>query len=106
MLTAKLSPVVRPRLTRTVAAAAAMTTRRRAFASPAVSSADLDAPEPYFPDEPRRPHMVTSVPGPETKKMLDRLDKYQDTRSVFFVAGTVGDICLVSKHQIHFFLRF
>ncbi|KAI8143627.1 4-aminobutyrate aminotransferase [Fennellomyces sp. T-0311] len=30
--------------------------------------------------------MKTSVPGPESKRIIDQLDKYQDARSVFFVA--------------------
>lgn len=42
---------------------------------------------PYFPDEPMGPSMLTNVPGPESKRIIQRLDQYQDTRSVFFVAG-------------------
>ncbi|KAJ8662047.1 4-aminobutyrate aminotransferase [Lichtheimia ornata] len=41
---------------------------------------------PYFPDEPMGPSMLTNVPGPESKRIIQRLDQYQDTRSVFFVA--------------------
>lgn len=42
---------------------------------------------PFFPDEPTQPAMKTPVPGPQSKAILNRLDQYQDTRSVFFVAG-------------------
>jgi 4-aminobutyrate aminotransferase/(S)-3-amino-2-methylpropionate transaminase len=31
--------------------------------------------------------MKTAVPGPQSKAILNRLNQYQDTRSVFFVAG-------------------
>ncbi|CEP16195.1 hypothetical protein [Parasitella parasitica] len=40
----------------------------------------------FFPDEPAKPHVVTAIPGPESKKIMSKLDQYQDTRSVFFVA--------------------
>jgi 4-aminobutyrate aminotransferase/(S)-3-amino-2-methylpropionate transaminase len=42
---------------------------------------------PFFPDEPTQPAMKTAVPGPQSKAILNRLNQYQDTRSVFFVAG-------------------
>lgn len=41
----------------------------------------------FFPDEPSTPSMVTAVPGPKSKQIMSKLNQYQDTRSVFFVAG-------------------
>jgi 4-aminobutyrate aminotransferase/(S)-3-amino-2-methylpropionate transaminase len=41
----------------------------------------------FFPDEPAKPNMVSTVPGPKSKQIMNQLNKYQDTRSVFFVAG-------------------
>ncbi|CAO3651757.1 unnamed protein product [Cunninghamella echinulata] len=41
---------------------------------------------PYFPDEPKQPSMKTAVPGPQSKFIIQHLNKYQDTRSVFFIA--------------------
>lgn len=69
-----------PRLSRCYASAAA--------ASRVVdSSAFAGSHTPYFPDEPLGPSMLTNVPGPESKRIIQKLDQYQDTRSVFFVAG-------------------
>ncbi|KAI8367624.1 4-aminobutyrate aminotransferase [Radiomyces spectabilis] len=48
--------------------------------------ASLREAAPFFPDEPARPEMKTAVPGPNSKKIMEKLNKYQDTRSVFFVA--------------------
>ena len=48
---------------------------------------------PFFPNEPSGPFMKTTVPGPESKKIMKRLDNYQDTRSVFFVAGKWKKSC-------------
>ncbi|KAI7867046.1 4-aminobutyrate aminotransferase [Spinellus fusiger] len=39
-----------------------------------------------FPKEPLTPNVKTPVPGPASKAILERMDSYQDTRSVFFVA--------------------
>ncbi|RUS30108.1 4-aminobutyrate transaminase gata [Jimgerdemannia flammicorona] len=40
----------------------------------------------YFKDEPVTPTVRTVLPGPNTKEILARLDQYQDTRSIVFVA--------------------
>lgn len=50
---------------------------------------------PYFPDEPLRPSIRTHVPGPASKAVVKRLGQYQDTRSVFFVAGI--DRCFIKE---------
>jgi hypothetical protein len=41
----------------------------------------------FFPDEPEGPAVKTAIPGPASKKIISRLDNYQDTRSVFYIAG-------------------
>ncbi|KAG0950591.1 hypothetical protein G6F57_001213 [Rhizopus arrhizus] len=40
----------------------------------------------FFPDEPKQPIVKTSIPGPKSKEIMSRLNQYQDTRSIFFVA--------------------
>lgn len=42
--------------------------------------------EPLFPDEPREPIIQTSIPGPESKKAIERLSKVFDTRSLNMMA--------------------
>lgn len=48
----------------------------------------------FFPDEPKAPAVKTAIPGPESKEIMNRLDKYQDTRSVFYIAGMVGYVSI------------
>lgn len=52
-----------------------------------VATPTQEAIKAFFPDEPSQPKIVTSIPGPSSKKIMSRLNQYQDTRSVFFVAG-------------------
>lgn len=42
--------------------------------------------KPFFPDEPIQPTIKTPIPGPKSKEIIARLNQYQDTRSIFFVA--------------------
>ena len=42
---------------------------------------------PFFPDEPFKPHMRTTIPGPESKKAIEGLDKIFDTRSLNMMAN-------------------
>jgi 4-aminobutyrate aminotransferase / (S)-3-amino-2-methylpropionate transaminase len=42
---------------------------------------------PFFADEPQRPAVLTSIPGPETRKILEDLDKVFDTRSAYMLAN-------------------
>ena len=44
----------------------------------------------FFPDEPKQPIVKTSIPGPKSKEIMSRLNQYQDTRSIFFVAGKLN----------------
>ncbi|KAG2212294.1 hypothetical protein INT47_001653 [Mucor saturninus] len=51
-----------------------------------VASPTLEAVKQFFPDEPSHPSVTTAIPGPASQKIMSRLNQYQDTRSVFFVA--------------------
>lgn len=51
-----------------------------------VATPTQEAVKAFFPDEPSQPKIVTSIPGPSSKKIMSKLNQYQDTRSVFFVA--------------------
>lgn len=59
----------------------------RYLATVAATSPAQEAIKAFFPDEPAQPKVMTSIPGPTSKKILSKLNQYQDTRSVFFVAG-------------------
>lgn len=52
-----------------------------------VASPTLEAVKSFFPDEPSQPNVITTIPGPASKKIMARLSQYQDTRSIFFIAG-------------------
>ena len=47
----------------------------------------LGSDEPLFPNEPSRPHVKTSIPGPESKKAIEHLEKSFDIRSLNMVAN-------------------
>jgi 4-aminobutyrate aminotransferase/(S)-3-amino-2-methylpropionate transaminase len=60
---------------------------RRRYASAAAAFATPDAGEqPFFPDEPEGPIVQTQIPGPESKKAVERLSKVFDTRSLNMMA--------------------
>jgi 4-aminobutyrate aminotransferase/(S)-3-amino-2-methylpropionate transaminase len=58
-----------------------------------VASPTQEAVKAFFPDEPSQPKIVTTIPGPSSKKIMSKLNQYQDTRSVFFVAGKRDNLC-------------
>jgi 4-aminobutyrate aminotransferase/(S)-3-amino-2-methylpropionate transaminase len=41
----------------------------------------------FFPDEPSQPIVKTQIPGPESKKAIERLSKVTDTRSLNMMAN-------------------
>jgi len=54
---------------------------------PRVSSARAYATsKPFFPDEPAAPVVKTAIPGPQSKKAIEELDKVFDTRSLNMLA--------------------
>ncbi|KAF2128904.1 4-aminobutyrate aminotransferase [Dothidotthia symphoricarpi CBS 119687] len=59
---------------------------RRRYASAATAAVADSGEQPYFPDEPREPIIQTSIPGPESKKAIERLGKVFDTRSLNMMA--------------------
>lgn len=63
------------------------TTQRVRYLASVASPVKEAATAAFFPDEPTKPHVVTAIPGPASKKIMSRLNQYQDTRSIFFVAG-------------------
>lgn len=44
--------------------------------------ATLSAASPYFNNEPSKPSVTTSIPGPVSKKAIDELDDVFDVRSL------------------------
>lgn len=68
-------------------AMATQTDRKQATAA-AMRAPIADAGEqPFFPDEPTGPIVRTAIPGPESKKAIERLDKVFDTRSLNMMAN-------------------
>ncbi|TAQ89763.1 hypothetical protein B7494_g1938 [Chlorociboria aeruginascens] len=43
--------------------------------------------KPFFPDEPSGPVVKTAIPGPQSKKAIEELDKVYDTRSLNMLAN-------------------
>lgn len=79
--------------------------RRAVLARPTATRVRyLATVNPFFPDEPSKPNMVTSVPGPKSKQIMSQLNQYQDTRSIFFVAGNV--YCQQNSYRLMFFFFF
>jgi 4-aminobutyrate aminotransferase/(S)-3-amino-2-methylpropionate transaminase len=59
---------------------------QRRHASAAAAVAD-NGEHSFFPDEPRQPIVKTAIPGPESKKAIERLSKVFDTRSLNMIAN-------------------
>ncbi|KAJ4318585.1 4-aminobutyrate transaminase [Neodidymelliopsis sp. IMI 364377] len=63
-------------------------TLRRQYASAAAAAVSSDSGEQaFFPDEPSQPIVKTQIPGPESKKAIERLSKVTDTRSLNMMAN-------------------
>ena len=43
--------------------------------------------QPFFPDEPQRPQIRTAIPGPQSQRAIEDLDKVFDTRSLNMLAN-------------------
>jgi 4-aminobutyrate aminotransferase/(S)-3-amino-2-methylpropionate transaminase len=59
---------------------------QRRYASAAAAAVADSGEKPFFPDEPREPIIQTAIPGPESKKAIERLSKVFDTRSLNMMA--------------------
>ncbi|KAI4635692.1 uncharacterized protein J4E87_000647 [Alternaria ethzedia] len=57
-----------------------------AHASAAAAAVPDSGEHSFFPDEPRQPTVKTQIPGPESKKAIERLSKVFDTRSLNMMA--------------------
>jgi 4-aminobutyrate aminotransferase/(S)-3-amino-2-methylpropionate transaminase len=62
------------------------TLQRRNASSAAAFAPDTSAEQPFFPDEPADPIIKTEIPGPESKKAIEKLSKVFDTRSLNMMA--------------------
>jgi len=60
--------------------------RQYASAAAAAFVPDTTSEQPFFPDEPTSPIIKTSIPGPQSKKAVERLSKVFDTRSLNMMA--------------------
>ena len=59
---------------------------QRRHASAAAAAVADSGEHSFFPDEPRQPIVKTAIPGPESKKAIERLSKVFDTRSLNMMA--------------------
>jgi 4-aminobutyrate aminotransferase/(S)-3-amino-2-methylpropionate transaminase len=67
-------------------ASKAPTAFQRRHASAAAEAVADSGEQPFFPDEPRQPIVATEIPGPKSKKAIERLSKVFDTRSLNMMA--------------------
>jgi 4-aminobutyrate aminotransferase/(S)-3-amino-2-methylpropionate transaminase len=68
-----------------VASRATIAPQRR-HASAAAAAVVDSSEQSFFPDEPRQPTVKTQIPGPESKKAIERLSQVFDTRSLNMMA--------------------
>ena len=63
-----------------------ITTSSSPRATAAAARSEFVSEQPFFPDEPRGPQVRTAIPGPESKKAIEKLHKVFDTRSLNMLA--------------------
>lgn len=61
--------------------------RQYASAAAAVKTSQPPSEQPFFTGEPAGPIVKTAIPGPESKKAIEELDKVFDTRSLNMLAN-------------------
>ncbi|KAL5115797.1 4-aminobutyrate transaminase [Pleosporales sp. CAS-2024a] len=78
----------RPALVNSNAPRALQVALRRRYASVAAAAAAVSdtSERAFFPDEPAAPMVHTEIPGPESRKAIERLSKVFDTRSLNMMA--------------------
>ena len=66
-----------------------ISTSGKSGASPALASVEpqSDLEQPFFPNEPQHPVLRTAIPGPQSQKCIQELDKVFDTRSLNMLAN-------------------
>ena len=60
--------------------------RTHVAAAAAVKPSQPSRDQPFFPNEPAGPIVKTAIPGPQSKKAIEELDKVFDTRSLNMIA--------------------
>lgn len=75
-----------PRTCLYTASRAAPSVLQRRHASAAAATVADPAEQPFFPDEPQVPIVKTAIPGPNSKKEIERLSKVFDLRSLNMMA--------------------
>ena len=60
--------------------------RRTYVAAAAVKPSQPSGEQPFFPEEPSGPIVKTTIPGPQSKKAIEELNKVFDTRSLNMIA--------------------
>ena len=61
--------------------------QRRGVAAAALKATEPSGEQPFFPDEPSGPIIKTVIPGPQSKKAIQELDRVFDTRSLNMLAN-------------------
>ncbi|KAI9807271.1 MAG: 4-aminobutyrate transaminase [Piccolia ochrophora] len=61
--------------------------RSLATATATATATEHGIEQPFFPDEPAIPIIRTEIPGPQTKKAIQDLDRVFDTRSLNMMAN-------------------
>ncbi|KAL9100173.1 MAG: hypothetical protein Q9163_004423 [Psora crenata] len=81
----RLRPLMRLRVIRPI------TTTTTSPGASAMASASMPQhsglEQPFFPDEPQHPTIRTAIPGPQSQKAIEELDKVFDTRSLNMLAN-------------------
>ena len=66
--------------------------RPYASAAAAVASSDSNGEQPFFSEEPQNPILKTTIPGPQSSKAIERLNKVFETRSLNMMADYYASI--------------
>ena len=61
--------------------------QRRCVAAAAVKTSESSSEQPFFPDEPSGPTVKAAIPGPQSKKAIEELNKVFDIRSLNMLAN-------------------
>lgn len=66
---------------------ASVVPRTYASSAAAAKTPETSGEQPFFPDEPTGPIVMTAIPGPKSKQAIADLDKVFDTRSLNMLAN-------------------
>ncbi|KAH7009314.1 aminotransferase class-III-domain-containing protein [Macrophomina phaseolina] len=82
----RLRPCAQRAIARPSAALATPLSRQYASAAAAAASAPASSEQAFFPDEPAGPIVKGPIPGPQSAKAIEKLNKVFDTRSLNMMA--------------------